>query len=220
MRKKLLFILLVAGMAFASSSDLGHRDGAAMPTQSPANPGEFPVDNPYDYGALTNGLACYSANGWYLANDFEVDYVGDVCDYCIWIIDNGTASSIDSMFYDGDASGPGSLLGVQSGVGTLTDTGDDNWGYDLYECVVALDADYVITAQYYWMSFDPVGGFYYWLTPDHDGTWGAEAYFSEDGGYSWSDSTTMWGTAYDNFWVIWPAWAIEEITWGQIKAEF
>ena len=220
MKKALILFVLIASMAFAANSSLGHIDGATPAT--PDRDDGFLVNNVYDYGALTNGLACYSANGWYLANDFESgpDSGDTIEGWTNWIIDNGAASSIDSMFYDGDASGPGSLLEVIGGTGTLTDTGDDNWGFDLYENVVVMDSAYALTAStYYWMTFDPVGGFYYWLTPDHDSTWGAEAYFSEDGGYSWNSSSATWGQAYDNFWVIEEiGGAVEESTWGFIKA--
>ncbi len=212
MSKKLLFILLFAGVSLANSTP----ELTANPR--PLNP-EGLVNNPFEYTDLIGRMDCYSGNGWFSANDFEATTAGVITQTTIWVIQSVAPSSVDLHFYDGGSGGPGSLVGIASGSAALTDTGYDNWGYDLYQCVITLDSDYAISAGYHWVTIDPMGGYYHWLASAHDGTWGSEAYYSGNGGGSWSSSTSQWGSAYEGFWVIESSEsAIEEATWGQIKA--
>jgi len=212
MFKNLLFVLLLAGVALASSIPEFSVDPQSLSR-------EGLVNNPFQYTDLVGRMDCYSNNGWFSANDFEVTTAGVITQTTIWVLQSIAPSSVDLYFYDGNSGGPGSLVGIASGSAVLTDTGYDNWGSDLYQCVITLDSHYAISAGYHWVTIDPVGGYYHWLASAHDGTWGSQAYFSNNGGGSWTSSTSQWGSAYEGFWVIESSEAaIEEATWGQLKA--
>ena len=212
MKNLLLLSLLVVSMAFANS---------VVPCNYGTTGTETLVDIPWDFNEVANGLQCNSADDRFAANDFKTTDVSTIEETTIWIISAEAASSIDVLFYDGDdTSGPGSLLDVVPCSFVLTEAHSDGWGWIPYECAVTFASSYTLVADtHYWMTFNPVGGFFYWLVEDYDGTWGSEGYFTEDGGSSWSSTTDYFDQAYEGFWVLESTTSstIEETTWGQIK---
>lgn len=140
---------------------------------------DYHVRNLYSYSRLTNHLECNFSWGYFVANDFELTGLNNIIEeITFWVIDCYIPEEINVMFYDDGVNGPSSLLDVISKDFTLTDTGDDKWGYDIYECFIEFSPYIEYTPGQYWVSFDPVGGQFDWLTPDkatsaiEETTWG------------------------------------------------
>ena len=100
---------------------------------------------------------------------------------------------------------------------TITDTGDDMYGYDVYSVSCDLDQTLIVSgSQRYWLELTvPVGG--YWIC-QNPLVFGSDMWVFYQGYYQTLESVI--GTAYDSFFELYEPVALQRNSWGSIKASF
>ena len=202
MKKIALLLVLIAGMAPAAG-------GSAL-TINPATNGSVLWENPYDYDLLVDGLYSYDIN--HATDDFVLDNQSELEAIVFYVAYSGThPRDLQVAIYQDVSGSPGSeqwRVTVDSSNITDTDTGDDNWGYDLWETRLELDPADVyedLAPGTYWLEvYDP-----------HDEVFG---WFCENTG----NFQYYGGTVFDfsAFFVVegTPNSAVVGSSWGAIKA--
>jgi len=201
MQKMLLIICLIAGQVTA--------DGA-VPLHSDYQPaGDILWQNPYDYGLVTDGL--YSYHGSHATDDFVLDSQSRLEAVMLYTAyEEAHPRDLELAAYEDVAGSPGSELWritVSGNNITDTNTGDDAFGFDIWETRLELDpADYhELPAGTYWLEvYDPTDKLFGWYCED-DGN------FQIYGGTVFDHSAffTVEGT---------PNSAVHPASWGAIKA--
>lgn len=169
MKKTALLFLLVAVAALAAPAELGYLPplggGVAEVMHSPNYP-DVLWENPYSYGDLVNGLT--SSGSYHSQDDFTLAADATIEGFEVWcVFTSGPGSAYQLTLFADSGGAPGSQLwtGTPDTV-VNTDTGDDQWGYDLYHSDISLaPADYFsgTAGTTYWIEFYYTGGTYYWL---------------------------------------------------------
>jgi hypothetical protein len=216
---KYLILLVLPALALASANDLGFVRPTAPGHGGPTDAIVF--DQPYSFAALVNGYQHIQ-----MADDFILSYDTSIQNIRMWMIYvSGNPASYDlAISQDAGDSDPNNATTVWSETVPCThvDTGDDNWGYDIWETTFEIpetdlwpsltggDRYWLIlnfTASEYWLVEDPVWGSYSWTS---DGT-------------TWyrTDSPSTFNYAADAFFQLYdsPVALVRE-TWANIKTIF
>ncbi len=152
-----LCLTLCAALAFADVSELGalHSAGEIPPAASD----DIVFAQTYVYANITNGIRL-TAYPCYWADDFVLAANADIQNIRFWIVYNGgTAPTTYDLAFslDNGDSDPSTATTVwsQSAVpATLVDTGDDQWGLDIYEVTCAVVAPFpsLLSGERYWLE--------------------------------------------------------------------
>ena len=100
---------------------------------------------------------------------------------------------------------------------SITDTGDNLFGYDVYTVLCDLDESVMLSgSQRYWLELAlPVGG--YWICQEPL-VFGSDLWVFDSGMYYTSES--QFGTAYDTFFELYQPVSLQRNSWGSIKTSF
>jgi len=171
-------------------------------------------DHSYD-GTIDDG--CSYTHPIITADDFTLSNPGriEVIEWWALYPHAPTGDDYVVIIYDDNNGKPGLFYDWSVTVSpTLTDTGDDCFGQDIYHHLVTLDpADYFLAegGTMYWLALSSLASnTIYWAAWD-----GGNLHHSTDGGHYWQIHNLdamfrLSGT--DNY------SSIEEATWGQLKA--
>ena len=156
-----------------------------------------------------------------ICDDFLPDVSGQLGTIELWMLfDSGQPPTLSlSILQDNGSVNPNNAIEVFSSSldATITDTGDDIFGSDIFH--VSCSTDELVSlsgSQRYWLQLDvPVGG--YWLC-QNPLVFGSTMWVFAAGSYV--TTTDQIGTAYDSFFVLSMPVALERNSWGAIKASF
>lgn len=225
--KLVAFSLIVfAAFAFAEVSELGalHSSWETPPTGTDA----IVFAQTYVFANVTNGIRL-TGDQSYWADDFVLSGPASIQNVRFWIVYNGSPAPADydlAFTQDTGDSDPSTATAVWSESSipaTLVDTGDDQWGLDIWEVTCALSSPYpsLVSGQRYWLECfqkpqsttsdyilmqNPVFGSAFYLSTDAV-TWNRIDYY----GQPLSD---VFFELYDT-----PV-ALERSTWAEIKTTF
>ncbi len=201
MRKMLLIICLIAGLATA--------DGA-VPLHSDYEPtGDILWENPYDFALLSDGLYSYYHN--HATDDFVLDSQSQLEAVILYTAyEEAHPRDLELAVYEDDAGSPGPELWRITVSGdniTDIDTGDDAFSFDIWETRLELDpADYqeLPTGTHWLEVYDPTDQLFGW--------------FCEDGGNFQIYGHTVFD--YSAFFIVegTPNSPVHPASWGAIKA--
>jgi hypothetical protein len=225
--KKILYLTIVLSMPTLAMSLLsGVSEGVVFDSTgfSPLDP-DIVYDTGYDY-PLENGMATDPDNSFVSADDFIISSGDGEIDYVLlYWIEKFPVTSLGITFRDDKDGRPGNIIETIGSSGwSMTSTGDSQWGYTIYEVEAPLDSTFAFTeGVHYWWHVDiPSGAFVYMCAQTN--TYDEEVYFSEDGGSTWSPSSsdTYWAP-YDfcftlEGWLDGDGSNVEPVSWGQIKS--
>ncbi len=224
MKFVILVLVLLASLAFASASDLGavHHSGTSNYS---GGTDAVVYAQPYVFADLSNGIRHYSAPEGWGTDDFILSTASEIHGVQFYIVYAGSTAptSYDLVIgQDAGDSDPNNYSTVWSAnvPCTLVDTGDDNWGFDIYEvnCDIPSSFPSLTAGPRYWLAI----GFH-----DTDVTDYVLVTETITGGMAWSGVTqtsyiptvTSFGTAYDFFFNLYDSpTALERQTWGSIKS--
>jgi len=216
-----LCLALCAALAFAGShSELGAVEPSGSGTAG-AGTDALVFSQTYSFAALVNGFGHTVA-----ADDFILSADASLQNIRIWMIySSGNPTTYDlAIAQDAGDSNPGNASTVWSETVPCThvDTGDDNWGFDIYETTCPISSYPSLTAgQRYWLilTFDTGVGTQYWLVEDP--VWGSYCW-TGDGTTWWrSDDVATFDYAADFFFELYDSPVVlERETWGSIKSIF
>ncbi len=156
-----------------------------------------------------------------VCDDFLPDRSGQLGSIQLWMLfASGLPPTITlSVMEDNGSVNPNNATTVFSSSmdATITDTGDDFYGYDVYAVSCDLDQTLVVSgSQRYWLELSvPVGG--YWVC-QNPVVFGSDLWLFAGGVYQTSESQL--GTAYDAFFELYEPVALQRNSWGSIKASF
>ncbi len=196
-----LLLVLIAGMAPAA--------GGTVLAGNPLPMGDILWEHPYDYSTLDDGY--YINAGRLCQDDFVIDSQSDIEAFTVWTVyDNSHPRNLEVALYNDNGGSPGSefwRVTVDAANITDTDTGDDNWGYDLWETRLELDPADV---------YEDLAPGTYWFEVSDPGTLMA-AWLGSLGGNMYYIGNP---TAHDAFFVVegTPNSAVVGSSWGAIKA--
>lgn len=194
-------------------------------TVTPSSSDAAVYSQPYDFGALVNGYGVQSGGNYVGADDFTPAHSGTVNEIELWMIYTGAHPCDFNLFVYNDDSDTGHQPGsvhwsqtVPSSQVTDQDTGDDEWGYDIYHTTIYLGTDgfSVSAGTMYWLGVQTVGSdVSYWLVTDV--TWAEPAMWSLDNGSTWQSP----GADVECFFILNDdGTSLSPSTWGGIKSEF
>lgn len=218
-----LVLVLLASLAFAGASDLGSVHTSGTSNYSGGTDAVVYAQS-YVFADLANGIRHYSDPEGWGCDDFVLSSATEIQGIQFYIVHAGSAPTSYDLVIGEDAgdSNPNNYTEVWSAnvPCTLVDTGDDNWGYDIYEvnCDIPSSFPYLTAGPRYWLAL----GF-------HDATITDYVLVTETitGGMAWSGvtqtsyATTLasFGTAYDFFFNLFDSpTSLERQTWGSIKS--
>ncbi len=215
-------LLVIAASVFASGpSELGLCENTYTGTTAPESDAALLFSQTYSFGALLNGYRHIE-----MCDDFIIEG-GDVYleEIVIWMIYAGSQPTDYALRLAEDSgdSDPNNATVIWEETVSCShiDTGDDNWGYDIYEttCTISSDAYPLLT-----------GGTRYWLMLVFKGD---EYWLVENpifGNYAWTSDGTTWyrtddpstfAAAADAFFDLYGTrTALNRNTWGNIKSTF
>ena len=216
-------LVIVAASAFAVDGDLGNRRSAGNGLTSIDG---LVYSQTYDFAELINGYSNYAAGDRWVADDFELTETYSIDSMIVWMIWTGGMGSTMNLVIseDNGDSDPNTAVDVwaESAPCTNVFTGDTNWGYDIYETTIDINATDV----------HPLldGGVHYWLETQADvtdncftlvGTPGILSYtWYNDGSGVWVRSDVVFGEGTDMFFDFYGYGALESATWADIKTLF
>ena len=220
-----LCLVLLASLAFASASDLG----AVHTSGSSAYSGGTDADvysQPYAFADLANGIRHYLAPEGWACDDFMLTSAADIIGIKFYIVYAGDAPTSYSfaITQDGGSVDPNTATPVWSAAlpCTLVDTGDDNWGYDVYEVTCDIPSAFpsLTAGTTYWFAI----GFHGADVTDYvlvtETITGSEAW----SGVTQAEyilTSTSFGTPYDIFFTLdGVPTSLSRSTWGAIKSFF
>ena len=171
MKKIALLCLILLTAVLASPAELGYLTPQGVQAVSayyaPASRAVL-WENVYAFGDLSNGLN--SSGSYSSQDDFTLAADSIIQGFENWCIFACTVGSNYTLTIYSDSSGaPGTELWTATPESVVnTDTGDDNWGYDIYHSDITLaSADYFsASAGTYWMEFYYNEMSWYWLCAD------------------------------------------------------
>jgi hypothetical protein len=147
-------------------------------TYIPTPPGYRAViydDQTYDYVAMFTALNITSPT-YKLADDFEVyeDWTLGVAR--VWIpCNDGPDDIVVEIFGDsGDGPDEGNVLFTETVPGSAqiwTDTGDEEYGYTIWEVDIPISGFEVVPGTRYWLCLQYLGGRAYWAVTKQDPAW-------------------------------------------------
>jgi len=218
MKLVVLILTACAAFAFANVAQLG----AVHPEGDPT-PGSDAVvfAQTYSFGTLLNGFRHIEA-----ADDFIVGTSCDLQNIRIWMIYSGGMPTDYDLRISMDAgdSDPNNATDIWTETVPCThvDTGDDNWGFDIYEttCAIpAMDAYPSVTAgQRYWLEL-VFKGDEYWLVSGP--VWGSFCWTSDGTTWTRADDPGTFATEADFYFDLYDTpVALQRETWGSIKSIF
>ena len=217
-------LVIVAASAFAADADLGNQHSAGNGLTSIDG---LCYSQTYDYAELINGYSNYGAGDRWVADDFELTESYYIDSVVVWMIWTGGMGSDFNLVFSEDAgdSDPNNSTDVwaESAPCTNVFTGDQNWGYDIYETTIDINAS--DTHPYL------TGGVHYWFESQADvtdncfvlvGTPGILSYtWYNDGSGVWVRSDVVFGEGTDTFMDFYNfTAALESATWADIKTLF
>jgi len=223
---RLLALCLVCFVGFAFASGVSQFESANPTGLSNGGPGTDALlfDQPYAFGFLLNGFA----HG-FMCDDFELTGDASIDTIRVWMIyaiANPTEANF-SILEDAGLVDPNFATPVWTGTLTANsvDTGDDNWGYDIWETTYTGSGPTdLVAGQLYWLSYefhDQATIFDYWLVSDP--VWGDYCWTGADG-ILWtrSDDPGTFETPADAFFQLMGTYsgALDNATWGTIKSTF
>ncbi len=184
----LLMLLVVVSLAGDSTGDIALDDFSFSSTGYVA---PIPLSKAVLFDQAYDGTIDQARNYsdyWHQADEFSLTNPSRLENIEWWSFFGSGVSTMDIRVHDDDSGLPGTVLWEQLDVtATVTDTGDDWGGHDIYYVEVVLDP-----ADYYLLD----DGTTYWLSLHHDGfgaywcRWnGGTAAGSTDYGGTWSAST-------------------------------
>ncbi len=220
-----LSLLLLVSLVFADASDLGapHTSGSS----SYQGGTDFVVySQPYVFTDLANGIRHYTGVEGWACDDFILSSDAEIEGVQFYIVYAGYAPTSYELVFAEDAgdSDPNNYTTVWSATVpcTLVDTGDDNWGFTIYEvnCDIPSAFPSITAGPRYWLAlrFHHQGVLDYVLVTE-----------TITGSMAWSGGTqtsyvntlTKFGTQYDIFFNIFETvMSLESQTWGSIKSSF
>ncbi len=227
--KKLLFTLL-----FLSTVSILADQPAVLSPRHLQGTGPISVDylvysQPYDLSFAGYGVMIYGEHGGWACDDFVLDndyYIDEIYVYMMWTTEQASMMNLvisEDNIGDWD---PNTNIDVWSETVPCTNTftGDNQWGFDIYEihCIISADAYPELTAgvHYYFEVQADIGVNYAML---FSGNFvGDYCWFDYNGSGSYTRSDIVFGTDMDMFFDFWgePVNALESGTWGSIKTLF
>ncbi len=221
MRITLVIALLVAGFAVADATQLGHLEGAVAVGGTIAGDDIF-CSQPFDFGALENGVGMSEGNGWMITDDFNPADGGTIDMVEIWAIyAAGNTTGFNIELREDASAAPGAIIDTYGSTAVdHTNTGMSQWGYSLWYTIIDTEDIMVDGGMIYWLVLQTVTGTGpdYWLAGPNAN--GGMTYFSDNGGSSWQSSQNAWGAPYDQFMIISGTVSLSRDTWGTIKTLF
>ncbi|MEA3266614.1 MAG: hypothetical protein U9P42_06700 [Candidatus Fermentibacteria bacterium] len=221
MKSSFIVLLIVAVFAFGANDDLGaiHPSG---PTGAGTDADVY--SQTYDFGLVLNGYSNYT--GRYVADDFELTDDYDVRTIDVWMIFTGaqaTAMNLSILSDNAGDSDPSTATEIWAEAVPCvnTDTGDDNWGYDIWHtsCTVNTDIYPELDAgqHYYFVTQGETGDNCFIIVSEN---YVADLCWYNDGS-GWVRSDAAFGENSDLFFDFYgELTAIESMTWGSVKALF
>jgi len=219
-----LFLTVFSALAFADgASPLG----AIHPTAT-GSVDDDPLlwAQPYSSATLQNGYRYYdtSTGEGYMVDDFFGGGEFTIKSIRIWMIYQGANPETYEVAFIEDAGDANPNNGTVAWSGTMTcthvDTGDDLWGYDIWETTGVLsnyptlpsfDRYWLVLrfqGEEYWLVQPPVSGSYPWLGPTT-----IELLSCAD--------PSMYGETSDSYFALYaPPVPIVRESWGSIKSIF
>ena len=198
--------LLVAGIALASAALAFDEAALMLPIDktgaAPATSNYIPTpsgdraviydDQTYYFDEIFTGLNITSPT-YKLADDFEVDEDWRLEVNTVWISSNDRPDDIIVEIFGDSGDGPdeGNVLFTETVLGsdqTWTDTGDEKYGYTIWEVDIPISAFEIVPGTRYWLCLQYLGGRAYWLVTYQDPAWW-------DVLYTYYSST--WHSSYD-----------------------
>ncbi len=221
MKTLALCLVCLVGLAFAGVSQFE----AATPTGSghggPGTDGEI-FNQQYAFAYLLNGF-----HHGYMCDDFEVSSDASLDTVVAWMIYNPEPCPTEynmAILEDSGLTDPNFATSVWTGTcsASAVDTGDDNWGFNIWEMTLVCPSAYTLTSgQLYWLSMqfsETITD--YWLVQDP--VWGDYAWTGTDG-ILWTrvDDPNTFDTPADAFFNLYSSsGALDNETWGAIKGIF
>lgn len=223
--KFVFFVLaLTVAVAFADThAELGAVHPSGSGYGGPGTDANV-FDQPYDFTALINGFAHTE-----MVDDFILGSDATIQAIQMWLIYSGSNPTTTELFIleDSGDSDPATATEIWRETVDCThiDTGDDQWGFDIWETTYTLTADAypdLTAGTRYWLGLVfqlPGGGQEYWLVEDP--VWGSYLW-TTDGTTWWrSDSPDTFAQAADAFFALYDSpVALQRDTWGSIKSIF
>ncbi len=186
MRKLTILLMLLVAVSFAgnTSSAISPEDNTETTSTgyvAPLGSKAILFDQAYDGGG--NNANNYGSQ-YRQGDDFSLTNPSRLESVEWWSLFMSSVDTMDLRIFDDSSGLPGTILWeVPNVTATVTDTGDDFSGYDIYHVEVVLDpADYAFLED----------GVTYWFSPFHDGSsaywmrWSSDtSAFSNNNGSSW-----------------------------------
>ena len=226
--KKLLFALLLLSTAFIQADQPIVLSPRHVQGTSPIEIDGLVYSQTYDFGLICCGPAIVGEYDRWLCDDFILDNNYFVSEVDVWMIWTGEICSMMNLVISEDDfldSDPNTNIDVwaESVPCTNTFTGDNLWGYAIYEthCVINTDAypelDYG-KHYYFEVQADVSDPCYILTSPNMVG----DICWYDDGLGIWVGSDVMFGQSLDMFFDFYgePVNALEPETWGSIKTLF
>lgn len=227
MRFVTLFLTVFAVMAIAEDySTLGALHSAGETPHGGSDGIVF--DQTYVYGNITNGIRLTGDNS-YWADDFVLSSDASIQNIRFWIVYNGSPApsfydmAITQDSGDSDPSTATAVWNEDAMTITVVDTGDDQWGLDIWEITCSVTAPYpsLTSGQRYWLECHqhPQS-----TTSDYilmqNAVFGSAFYLSTDAA-SWTRIDGYGQPLSDVFFELYDTpVALSRATWGNIKAVF
>ncbi len=226
--KKLLFTLLL----LSTASILADQPLVLSPRRVQGT-GPITIDGlvysqTYDFGHIIGGAPISGILDRWLCDDFELDNDYYISDVYVWMIWTGEQASLMNLVISEDDTGdsdPNTNIDVwaETVPCSHTDTGDNIWGYDIYETHCVINADV-------YPELDSGKHYYFEVQADVSDSCfilfsvyfiGDYCWF-DDGSGVWVRSDYMFGMYSDMFFDFYgePVSALEPETWGSIKTLF
>jgi hypothetical protein len=162
-----------------------------------------------------------------MCDDFQVSSDASLDTVVAWMIYNPEPCPTEynmAILEDSGLTDPNFATNVWTGTcpASAVDTGDDNWGFNIWEMTLTCPSPYTLTSgQLYWLSMqfsETITD--YWLVQDP--VWGDYAWTGTDG-ILWTrvDDPNTFDTPADAFFILYSsAGALDNETWGAIKNIF
>ncbi|OPL18418.1 MAG: hypothetical protein AVO35_06125 [Candidatus Aegiribacteria sp. MLS_C] len=216
---KYLLVLILPALSLAGSDHLGFVHPSGPGHGGPTDAIVF--DQGYSFAALVNGYQHIQ-----MADDFILSADASIQNIRMWVIYVSTPpTSYDlAIAQDNGDSDPNTATTIWSENVPCThvDTGDDQWGYDIWETTFEISETDVypsLTAGVrYWLIFNFTAT-EYWLVEDP--VWGSYAWTSDGSTWYRTDSPSTFDYAADAFFQLYDTpVALDRETWANIKTMF
>lgn len=211
----ILALLVVASLALAGQANFGHIGTGVGGNPSQGGTDATLYEQPYDFPNIANGIYVHAPQ-FGGADNFTFSAEAEVATITFWTVFTGSGHPYDiavDIYEDNGGTLGAHFWGetVPGAYQTETLTGDQSWGYDLYQSDLELQNRPTVPAGDYWLAMsvlgasDPVG----WLVCNP--TYPPNMYQYNNG----------WGVvAYDGWFGLYSEDALTRSSWGSIKSTF